>query len=304
MLNKKEIWTFGGSKGGVGKSLICSNIGIYLSQLGKKVLLIDADFGSANLHSYLGIGSSSKSLSDFLIASGDKYAASNIDEVIFASSYKNLFVITGVEDVLQVSNLTNHQISRLITALENLDYDYILIDLGAGTSSQMVDVFIEGTKKVLVCVPEPSAIENTYRFVRYAFLRGLSKIVKNKDDFAKIFFKRQSNFLLPTRELIEEASGGDQVTANKIKKFVADFRPILLMNMVKLRSDVRIGFSMSNACYRFFGIDLEYIGFIEHDPKISDIVKVRKPVLVEQPFSRSSRGIKKACDLLLNNLLS
>jgi flagellar biosynthesis protein FlhG len=49
------IWTIGGGKGGSGKSFITANIGICLSKLGVRVILIDADLGGANLHTFLGI---------------------------------------------------------------------------------------------------------------------------------------------------------------------------------------------------------------------------------------------------------
>ena len=65
-LRKKEIWAVGGGKGGIGKSLITGNIGITLARLKKRVLLVDADLGGANLHTTLGIGVPQMTLSDFL----------------------------------------------------------------------------------------------------------------------------------------------------------------------------------------------------------------------------------------------
>lgn len=65
-LRRKEIWAIGGGKGGIGKSLLTGNIGISLAMLKKKVLLVDADLGGANLHTTLGIGVPEITLYDFL----------------------------------------------------------------------------------------------------------------------------------------------------------------------------------------------------------------------------------------------
>jgi flagellar biosynthesis protein FlhG len=64
--DRKVVWTIGGGKGGSGKSFITTNIGICLSQMGVRVILVDADLGGANLHTFLGIHPPVPSLSDFL----------------------------------------------------------------------------------------------------------------------------------------------------------------------------------------------------------------------------------------------
>jgi flagellar biosynthesis protein FlhG len=64
--HQRVIWTIGGGKGGSGKSFITTNIGICLSKLGARIILIDADLGGANLHTFLGILPPVPSLSDFI----------------------------------------------------------------------------------------------------------------------------------------------------------------------------------------------------------------------------------------------
>src|SRR6201999_522281 len=61
----RRIIAIGGGKGGVGKSLIAANLAIYLAQLGKRVVLIDADLGGANLHTFVGVDRPQKTLGDF-----------------------------------------------------------------------------------------------------------------------------------------------------------------------------------------------------------------------------------------------
>ncbi|MBL0691678.1 MAG: AAA family ATPase [SAR324 cluster bacterium] len=297
MIYKKDIWTFGGSKGGVGKSLICSNIGLYLAQRGYKVLLVDADFGSANLHTYLGISLSSSSLSDFLIT-----GKLNIQEVITDTKYKNLSLITGGEDSLKISNLRYSQVRRLIESLHELEYDYILIDIGAGTSLQTVDVFTEGKKLMLVCTPEPAAIENLYRLLKYSFFRSFKKIIHNHSVRAyleqMLVQKQADNFFYP-HELIENISTIDKESGKKLQEFMITFNPKLILNMVSEISDIKLGFAIVNSCKKYFGLTLDYIGFIERDERVLKLVTARKPVIIAEPFIKSARGFRKISEILL-----
>ncbi|MCJ7664955.1 MAG: P-loop NTPase, partial [Desulfobacterales bacterium] len=52
---EKHIWAIAGGKGGIGKSFVTANLGIALCERGKKVIVVDADLGGANLHTLLGI---------------------------------------------------------------------------------------------------------------------------------------------------------------------------------------------------------------------------------------------------------
>src|SRR3954469_17829159 len=62
----RHIIAVGSGKGGVGKSLLAANLGIYLTQLGKRVILFDADLGGANLHTFVGVERPRVTLGDFL----------------------------------------------------------------------------------------------------------------------------------------------------------------------------------------------------------------------------------------------
>ena len=64
--SKREIWAIGGGKGGTGKSFVAASLGIFLAQIGKRVILIDTDLGCANLHTCLGLSYPEATLSDFL----------------------------------------------------------------------------------------------------------------------------------------------------------------------------------------------------------------------------------------------
>jgi len=104
----KMIWTIGGGKGGSGKSFITANIGICLSKLGVRVILIDADLGGANLHTFLGISPPALSLSDFM-----KRRVLNLCDILIPTSIPNLQLLSGAQDLLNASDAKSVQKRKL-----------------------------------------------------------------------------------------------------------------------------------------------------------------------------------------------
>jgi hypothetical protein len=125
-------------KGGVGKSLVAANIAIALAQQGKRVVLVDLDLGGSNLHLILGIRGSSPSLGSFL---GDK--KQKFESIIQETDIRNLRFIPGDAEIPGLANINSSQKKSLIRRLSRLDNtDYVILDLGAGTSQNILDFYL------------------------------------------------------------------------------------------------------------------------------------------------------------------
>jgi len=131
-----HIWPIGGGKGGTGKSFLTGNIGILLARQGFKTLLIDADLGAPNLHTIIGLSYPPISLSDFL-----NKKVTTLQETVLEMPIHNLFLISGARNKLDIANLAHEQKMKMLRAISRLDYDYILLDLGTGTSFNTIDFF-------------------------------------------------------------------------------------------------------------------------------------------------------------------
>jgi flagellar biosynthesis protein FlhG len=294
--DSKTIWTIGGGKGGSGKSFITANIGICLSKLGARVILVDADLGGANLHTFLGISPPALTLSDFI-----KKRVSSLQEVLIPTEIPNLQLLTGAQDLLNAMDSKNVQKRKLLRSIQHLEGDYLLVDLGGGNSVSILDFFLMSDGGILVVTPEPTSIENTYRFLKSAFYRRLrhsvsSHRVKTMIDGA-MDRKNEAGIQNPY-ELIKAVRQVNEEEARSIEVEVETFQPNLILNQVRSRKDIEIGFSIRSACQKYFGIRLHYLGYVVYDQDVGYSIRRRRPLVLENPNSRAAQCVSEIASKL------
>lgn len=281
----KKIWAIGGGKGGVGKSLVSANVAICLALMGNKVVAVDLDLGGANLHTCLGLPIPQTTLSDYV-----SKKITNFEDLLVTTPIHNLKIISGAQDELGMANLKHMHKNQIIRKLHELDADYILFDLGAGTAFNTIDFFITADKGILVVLPEPTSIENTYRFIKSVFYRRLKMI----DGVAEIepLINEAMNAKLATggqlspAELIKKISEANPEVGLRVKAEMANFRPNLIINQVRSQADIDIGYSIQSICRKYFGIEMTFPGYLDYDQSVWQSVRKRKPLLIEYPNSK------------------
>jgi flagellar biosynthesis protein FlhG len=296
--SRKMIWTIGGGKGGSGKSFITANIGICLSKLGERVVLIDADLGGANLHTFLGISPPVLSLSDFI-----KKRVSHLREVLIPTSTPNLQLLTGAQDLLNAADSKSVQKRKLIRSIQSLDNNTVLVDLGAGNSCSVLDFFLMSDGGILVVTPEPTSIENTYRFLKSAFYRRLKQSVSSssvKDLIEGAMDRKNEMGIQNPYDLIKAVRRVDERDAQRMLEETKTFHPNLILNQVRSKKDIEIGFSIRSACLKYFGIHLHYLGYVVYDQDVSNSIRRRRPLVLENPKSRAAQCIMEIASKLAN----
>ena len=178
-------------------------------------------------------------------------------------------------------------LSDYLSKIRNLDADFVLMDLGAGTTFNTLDFFISADQGILTALPEPTSIENTYRFIKSVYHRKL----KMAEDLLEVgplidqaMNARLNNNATPS-ELIEKVIEINPQMGHKLKAEIQSFIPKLVINQVRTQADIDIGFSMKIICKKYFGINLDYIGYLEYDATVWQSVKKRRPLLMEFPNS-------------------
>jgi flagellar biosynthesis protein FlhG len=293
---RRVIWAIGGGKGGSGKSFITTNIGICLSRLGGRVILVDADLGGANLHTFLGILPPALSLSDFI-----KRRVADLREVLISTVVPNLRLLSGAQDLLTATDTKSVQKQRLLRSIQKLDADYVLVDLGAGNGLHVLDFFLMSDGGILVVTPEPTSIENAYRFLKSAFYRRLrhlpiSQEAKRLIDEA-MDHKNELGIENPF-DLLREIGKVNEADALRLTEEAERFHPNLILNQVRTKKDVEIGFAIRRACKKYFGIHVHYLGYIVYDQEVGQSVRKRSPLLIENPQSKAAQCIAEIASKL------
>jgi flagellar biosynthesis protein FlhG len=287
----RRIIAVGGGKGGVGKSLLAANIAIFLAQLGKRVVLLDADLGGANLHTFLGIDRPSLTLGDFFDKRVDR-----IERCVVETSVKNLGLVSAEGDPLWAANPRPATKNRLLNQVRDLDVDYLICDLPPGSGFTALDFFLVAQMGVLVVVPEPTSIENTFRFIKSAFLRRL----RNLRGLERIASAGEYEGGIPSPlDLYQRARGVDTELAERVLDEIHRFRPRLVVNQTRARSDLDLGQQLRAAGRRRLGLAVDYLGHLESDDAVWLAVRKRRPLIVEHPEAKVTKNIERVVRRLL-----
>lgn len=170
-----RIISVSSGKGGVGKTNFTVNMAIALSKLGKKVTVIDADLGLANIDILLGL------VPRYTLTHVIK-KEKRIDEIEVEGPH-GVRIISGGSGVMDLVNLTQEELDALIDSFEylNQDSDYILIDTGAGLNQSVIS-FIQASQELIVVVTsDPTSITDAYALIKNIKHLGVTiKVVVNR----------------------------------------------------------------------------------------------------------------------------
>lgn len=291
-----EIWAVAGGKGGTGKSFISSCVGVSLAAKGKKVVLIDADLGGANLHSFLGINKPKTSLTDFF----ENRAA--LQELIIASGIPGMGLITGNLHSLASDDIKYMQKLKLFRHIKALDADHVLIDLGAGSHYNTIDTFLLADKMIVVIVPEITSIENMYHFIKNAMFRKLTILFKTNGlrDMAEDTWKSRNTLGIKNfQELVDYLKGTSDEIRELLDKGLAGFKIHFVLNKVKNNQEISIGLSVKSVCMKYLGFATQYVGYVEYDDCIRNCINNRLTFMRSYSSSRSAKEIEKLTDNLI-----
>jgi flagellar biosynthesis protein FlhG len=292
---EKRIWAIGGGKGGTGKSYIAASLGLHLASLDREVVLVDADLGAPNLHTLLGIKASHPDLGDFL-----NNTVPELENTAVETPYRGLRIIKGTENILFVANLNHYKKLRLLRQLRQLETQNVILDLGTGSSFNTLDFFLSANPGIVVATPEPTAIENTYLFLKSCIMRVLKLYMdhyKIQDLHQKMLdqIEKNSQSLYGFFKSLMET---DRAYGTILYRALRGFRPCLVMNKTRSEEDVLLGRSVADVARKYLLIDMKYLGAIPYDEDVQSSLRGLRPYYPEHKDAAAARAIRQMSEEL------
>jgi flagellar biosynthesis protein FlhG len=201
---------------------------------------------------------------------------------------QGLSFISGFNDKLDIADLTRAGRDRLINSLRHLPSPYVILDLGAGTSENTLDFFNAADQKIVAVTPEPTSIENAYRFMKSSFYRKLRQAESElgiQELIATAMDPRNENGIRSPADLIRHLNRTNPEIGGHLMSKISGYQVQILLNQVRTRQDIDLGVSMKSVCSKYFGIQANYLGYVDHDNAVWQSLRKRRPLIVEFPYS-------------------
>jgi flagellar biosynthesis protein FlhG len=278
------VWAIGGGKGGIGKSVIAVNLAVILAQRGSRVVLIDADLGGANLHTILGVPAKGPTLSDFLHRRCER-----LTDVEVPTHTDGLSLISGSRAPVESANPKQGQKARLLRHIAALPANHVVLDLGAGSSFNVLDFFLAAERGVVVVVPDATSVENAYQFLKSAYFRKMRRAqprARVKEAVASAMAHLEALDIRSPRELLQRVSETDPVAAEGLLREARGFNPAIVINRAHRPEHRQLGLDMGLALEDYFGRRVLFLGAIEEDEQLARSVRERRPAAERYPDSR------------------
>jgi flagellar biosynthesis protein FlhG len=273
----------GGGKGGVGKSFLSSNLGIFLANMGFNTVLVDLDLGAPNLHTCLGEPPPKSNFHDYI--SGK---VQNISEVAVATQFAKLRLISGANDHKELANITLAEQSRLMSAIYRLDADFTILDLSAGTHTSTLDFFLMAHRHIVALTPDPTSIENAYRFMKAAYFRRVKRFERQlqlESVVENLMSHPDENNIKYPSDLLRAIMRAEPGRGKELSDIMGRIAFEVVINQTRGSKEVHIGSSIEAVCRKYFGMRVNVLGHVDYDNAVWHSLRKRRPLILEYPNS-------------------
>ncbi len=296
----KTIIPIVSGKGGVGKTILSANLGVTLAKAGKTVIVIDLDLGGSNLHTCLGVRNRYPGIGNYIFQKDNIF-----ESLILPTEQQRLFFIPGDSLIPGTANLPYFRKLKLLKAITDLVADYVILDLGSGSTFNTIDFSLSSSSPVVVITPETTSILNAYSFVKSSLFRLINRSFPPSSREREIVQEFITEKMEGTEDSMATLSNAledySREASQKIEGQLKSFLPRIVLNEGRGTKDIEVGAKLRRIVRKNLKIEVEYIGYLKYDPLVPRSLIHRKPVTLIDPgcpysvsvFNLASRIISK-----------
>ncbi len=308
VLSHGKIIAVGGAKGGIGKSVITANLGIYLASLGLRTVLVDLDLGGSNLHLYLGYRSIlQRSINDFL-----KKRVASLDEVMIQSPHGPL-LIGGDSSELGSANIDFMKKMKLIKAINGIEADCVVLDLGGDTSYNILDFFLQADHGIVVTTRDSASYIGAYHFLKAAMYRKLNRLTgmesrsgEEKNSELEKYIRESTlsgndgQSAMTINELVASIREEHPQYLSTVMKAVWGFNPYLVVNRLPVGvGPEEVAGKIQSVAKRWLAREVRLLGSIGRHPDVERSAIDLVPAITRHPRSAFATEIASIASKLL-----
>jgi flagellar biosynthesis protein FlhG len=287
-----RLFVVGGGSGGVGKSLIAANLAVYFAQLGRSVVLVDADARGRGLHTSFGVP-----------AAAAGYALSSpFGEALVDTAVQGLRLLRFPHEVSAFGlAFRGTRAERFLGRLRELPAELVVVDVGAGASPFSLQLLAAADLPLLVSAPEPGSVEGLYRFLRTAFRYRLKRVLAKTDNRRRYglgVLAEAPEYGTPF-DLIASLGRRDRSLQQLAEDELRRMRFGHVVSGTRHRADAELSSWMSSIVFAHYGMSLEDFGTLEHDDTVWIAARKQMPLLVDNPAGKASRQIERLARRIL-----
>jgi flagellar biosynthesis protein FlhG len=287
-----QLISIGGGKGGVGKSIVASNLAVAIAQLGRHVVLVDLDLGAANQHLLLNVARPRAGVPALLEGSVD-----DVNDALSPTPIPNLSLLAGSGAVLGAANISHTDKQRLIRKLRAIDA-VVMLDVGAGVAYNALDFFLVGPQKIVVTTPQVTAVHDAYSFLKGAVLRMLrqeaNRAIENALLEPALFSAEATN----VRAILQNLREQKPEFADKVFERLRRFGGHIIGNQVSDQRHIGIFRSIAKMFHDYLGVEVPISGWLKASQRINESVNERRPLMLGPP-SEEARMFRQMAEALL-----
>ncbi len=292
MAETNNIIAVGGGKGGIGKSVLSTNLAVGLALSGQKVILVDTDFGSSNLHALLGISDPKFGFHELFLKEGG-----DVSSLLLDTGISNLKFLSGAGDLVGSANISRKHIEKILKSIKALKADNIILDLGPGTAFNVIDYFNISDQGVVLTLPEMPSFMNTFSFLKAALFQRISKELSEREELQPYLDLSYASEMPDEVYSIHHLKQKFEEIAPEcipiVDQAIQTFKPGLVVNRVRKKKHLELGDNLVKLSKKYLDIDLLYHGYIVESDRVRDSIDNMVPFLIEDPQSNPSENLQK-----------